>query len=142
MFDFENPFKDAIDQAEEEILDEEFDEATAEPDWENAEWEKVYGRPARNVAMGTAEYAEMKAAHAKEKQEMFEHFHIKAAHRKKERTLIDALRYAGIAAACGLLSYVCGDHGIRWLTWILGIAGFLSAIVSSYGFGKAHEMGR
>lgn len=142
MFDFENPFEVAADIAAaaeqvEELTACDHETADTEPDWENAEWEEVCGRPARNAAAGDAE---MKAKHDKEKQEMFEHFHIKAAQRKKERTLIDALRYAGIAAACGLLAYVCGDHGIRWLTWILGIAGFLSAIVSSYGFGKAHEM--
>jgi len=143
MFDYENPFKDAIDQAEaEEILDEEFDEATAEPDWENAEWEKVYGRPARNVAAGTAEYAEMKATHDKEKQELFENFHSKAFRRRKERTMVGALRYAMVAAGCGLLTYFCGTHGISWLAWILGFASACSAMIASYGFGIVREMSR
>ena len=120
MFDFENPFKDAIDQAEEEILDEEFDEATAEPDWENAEWEEVCNRPARNAEAGT----------------------VKSNRGRKKYVLIEAIRHAGLALCCGMLAYACANYGINWLVWILGCAGGAFAIVSSYCFGIAHEMSR
>lgn len=143
MFDFENPFKNAINQAEEEeILDEEFDEATAEPDWKNAEWEEVCGRPSRNAAAGAAEYAEMKATHDKEKQEMFEHFHADRARRRLERMQIDATRYGLAAVLAGVLAYITGTHGISWLAWLLGITGGALAIISSFGFGVVREMSR
>lgn len=134
MFDFENPFK----VEEDEILEE------ATPNWEDAEWEDVCDDP-EHQAEGRRRFAEIenfRACADKEKQELFENFHAKSARRRRERIQIDALRYAGIAMACGLLAYFCGSYCINWLAWILGCIGGVFAIISSYGFGIAKEMSR
>ena len=130
MFDFENP----VMEEEGEILEE-----TA-PDWLDEEWDKVCDDP-KHQAEGERRAAKT-AALENDREQMFNNFYAKSYRRRKERIQISALRYAGLALCCGVLTYICGTHGLSWLAWILGIAGGTLAVISSYGFGVAHGMGK
>lgn len=86
--------------------------------------------------------AEAKAnANSKEK-EMFANFHEERAQHRLERIQIDAARYGVAAVLAGVLAYITGTNGISWLAWLLGIAGGVLAIVSSFGFGIARGIGK
>ena len=142
MFDFENPFMEAVQKAEEETFTS--CEPAAKTNWNDAEWDEVYNRPSRNVTADhyAAEYSQMKAEHDKEKQSLFENFHAKAYHRRKDRTMVKALRYTVAAIGCGFLDYFCRTYDISWLTWLLGFASAGAAMIASYGFGIVREMSR
>lgn len=111
-------------------------------DWEqitdaHATAEEVSGR-----ATARAATADPHAIKSEARKELFEDFYENNFQRRRQRTQIDAFRYALIALGGGILAYVCSRYGINWLAWILGCAGGAFAIVSSYGFGIAREMGR
>ena len=156
MFDFENPFKVAADIAAateqvEELTACDLETADTEPDWENAEWEEVCSNP-QHQAEGAERAARaaalenqcdtMAAQHQQERAELFGNFYENEYRRRRERTLIKALRYGALAVGCGLLTYVCCDHSISWLAWLLGSAGVVFSTISGYGFGIAREMSR
>ena len=151
MFDCENPFMVTAQAAEEDIPAGDPAMMDAEPYWENAEWEEVCSNP-KHQAEGAERAARaavlenqcdtMAAQHQQERSELFSNFYEKEYRRRRERTLIKALRYGALAVGCGLLTYVCCDHSISWLAWLLGSAGVVFSTISGYGFGIAHEMSR
>ena len=151
MFDYENPFMVAAQAAEEDIPAGDPAMMDAEPDWENAEWEEVCNNP-QHQAEGAERAARaaalenqcdmMAAQHQQERAELFGNFYENEYRRRRERTLINALRYGALAVGCGLLTYVCCDHGISWLSWLLGSAGVVFSTITGYCFGIAREMSR
>lgn len=124
MFDFENPFSQAAQLADDPV----------ETDWENAELEPIVNSP-EHSAEGDKRAAASEAEDA-DREELLANFHERCERRRKERTQISACRYGVIALACGLLAYACSYYGINWLAWIIGIAAVAFAITSSYGFGR------
>lgn len=151
MFDYENPFMEAAQAAEEDIPVCDPTMMDAEPDWENADWEEVCSNP-KHQAEGAERAARaaalenqcetMDAQHRQDREELFGNFYEKEYRRRRERTLIKSLRYGALAVGCGLLTYVCCDHSISWLAWLLGSAGVVFSTISGYGFGIAREMSR
>ena len=130
MFDFDNPFMEAVQKEDEDSFTS--CESAAKTDWNDAEWDEVYNRPARNVTED----------HYKEKHVLFENFHANAFRRRKERTMVNALRYAVTAIGCGFLAYFCNKYDISWLAWLWGFASAGAALIASYGFGIVREMSR
>lgn len=138
MFDFE---KEEMAEVSKEVT----------PSWENAEWEEVCNNPQHQAeaAERAARAADMEnqretmdAQHQQACEELFGNFYEKEYRRRRERTLVKALRYGALAVGCGLLTYVCCKHSISWLAWLLGSAGVVFSTISGYGFGVAHEMSR
>ena len=129
MFDFENPFSQAAQLAED----------TGETDWDDSEWEPVVNAPEHQAdADQRAAASEVEDA---DREALLTNFHERCEKRRRERTQISAFRYAVIALACGLLAYACSYYGINWLAWTIGTAASIFAIISSYGFGRVHEIG-
>lgn len=129
MFDYENPFAQAAQLAED----------TGETDWDDAEWEPVVNAPEHQA--DADQRAAASEAEDADREALLTNFHERCGQRRKERTQRTAYRYALLAMACGLLAYACGYYGINWLAWIIGIAAGAFAITSSYGFGRVYEMG-
>lgn len=143
MFDYENPFKEDPQPVEEIPA---CDPTMMEegPGWENADWEEVCNNPQHKAegAKRAARTAAMEAQRKQDREELFSNFYENGYRRRRERTLIKALRYGALAIGCSLLTYVCCEHSINWLAWVLGSAGVVLSIVSGYGFGIAREMSR
>lgn len=120
MFDFEK---------EEQATTEE-----VSPDWENAEWESI------TDAHATEEENSGRADARQSPEAATARIYRKINAKRRERTAIDAIRYALIAIGLGILAYFMAKYDINWLAWTLGIAGGISGLISAYGAGMYHEM--
>ena len=126
MFDFENPFKQPIEQAEENDTVEE-----ATPNWEDADWESI------TDAHATAEEATGRADAHQNPEKMKERIYRKIDARHRERIGIAAARYAMVAVGLTAIGWIVRD--ITWLAATLGIVALICGLLSSYGIGKYHE---
>ena len=129
MFDFENPFKQAVEQAEENNTVEE-----ATPNWEAADWEGI------TDAHATAEEATGRADARQSPEKMKERIYRKIDARHRERVSIAAARYAMVSIGLTAIGWIVRD--ITWLAVTLGIIALICGLLSSYGIGKYHESGK
>ena len=129
MFDFENPFKQPIEQAEENDTVEE-----ATPNWEVADWEGITDTHA------TAEEASGRADARQSPEKMKERIYRKIDARHRERIGIAAARYAMVSIGLIIIGWIVRD--ITWLAVMLGIIALICGLLSSYGIGKYHESGK
>lgn len=129
MFDFENPFKEAVEQAEENDTIEE-----ATPNWEDADWEGI------TDAHATAEEATGRADARQSPEKMKERIYRKIDARHRERIGIAAARYAMVSIGLTAIGWIVRD--ITWLAVTLGIIALICGLLSSYGIGKYHESGK
>ena len=133
MFDFENPFKEAADQAEEmEALEETTEEAS--PNWQDADWESI------TDAHATAEESTGRADARQSPEAMKARIYRKIDARHRERIGIAAARYAMVSIGLTAIGWIVRD--ITWLAVTLGIIALISGLISSYGIGKYHESGK
>lgn len=106
-------------------------------DWE---WESVVNTPERQEAADQRYVKEQQGR--TEKEEFLCNFYEKNEQRRKTRVEIQACRYSLVSMVCGAVAYFCGDGGVDWLAWVLGVVAGVFALIAAFGFGKIKEMNR
>lgn len=128
MFDFENPNK-------EEVLENECAEVIEDasiPAWETADWEQITEDHA----------AEENGAGLAGAQENYEEtvtrIYRNIHSRRRERTAINAVRYAILAIGLTAVAWLVRDN--TKLAFTLGGIALMFGLISAYGAGKCREM--
>lgn len=133
MFEFENPFKQAIEQANVKDFDtENCTELSTTPDWENADWEGI------TDAHATEEETSSRADARQSPEAATARIYRKINARRRERTAITAIRYAMLAIGLTAIAWLARE--ITGLSITLGIIALIFGLTAAYGAGKCHEM--
>ena len=110
-----------------------------DPGWENADWEKITDSHAKQEETSGRAAVRAAAGNPDEiKREMFAGFHEERHQHRKERTAVDAARYA--TAAIGLTVLSGFVRGTEWIAITCAILALGLGLVAAYGFGKYQKM--
>ena len=132
MFDYENPFMDAAQAAEEDLPVCDSAIMEEEPDWENAEWEKITDNHASTQEASRRAYAQLSSEATADR------IYRKIRTKRRERAGIAAVRYAMLAIGFTAIGWLI--RSIPGLAITLGVIALIFSLIAAYGAGKYREM--